>query len=102
MFDRDMRYIAVSRRWVTDYRLGDILVLGRSHYEVFPEVPERWKDMHRRGLEGHIASVSEDYFERSEGPGQWLRWEVRPWFSADGSVGGIVIFAADITERKQA
>ncbi|MBH0176622.1 MAG: PAS domain S-box protein [Nitrospira sp.] len=30
------------------------------------------------------------------------RWEIRPWLTVNGSVGGIIIFSEDITERKQA
>jgi PAS domain S-box-containing protein len=30
----------------------------------------------------------------------WLRWEVRPWYRADNSVGGIVAMSEDITGRK--
>ncbi len=31
-----------------------------------------------------------------------MRWEVRPWRKADGTIGGIIIFSERITERKQA
>jgi len=36
-----------------------------------------------------------------EGRTVWLRWEVRPWRDAEGVVGGILIFAEDITRRKE-
>src|SRR5262249_44968355 len=71
MFDRDMRYLAVSRRWMSDYGLtGDII--GQSHYEVFPEVPEAWREVHRRGLKGEVLKADEDPFERTGGSVQWL------------------------------
>jgi len=101
MFDREMRYLAVSRRWMEDYGLsGD--VLGRSHYEIFPEVPERWKEVHRRALRGQVIRAHEDAFPRADGMVQWLRWEVRPWYDHAGEAAGIVIVSEDVTEARKA
>ncbi|MDF0676083.1 MAG: PAS domain S-box protein [Nitrospira sp.] len=100
MFDRHMCYLAASRRWMEDYRLaGDIL--GRSHYDVFPEIPSRWKEVHRRGLAGEILRAHEDRFVRWDGSTQWITWDVRPWFCG-GEVGGIVIATEDVTARVEA
>jgi len=100
MFDRDLRYLALSRRWMADYGItGD--VIGRSYYEVFSEIPEQWEEAHRRGLAGEIVRVEEDHFVRPNGAEQWLRWEVRPWRVNDSQVGGIVIFTEDISQRKR-
>jgi PAS domain S-box-containing protein len=102
MFDRQMRYLAVSRRWLADYRLGDKKIIGRSHYEVFPEIPHRWREAYWRGMEGEVARAEEDFFSRADGKKQCLRWEVRPWKQADGTIGGIVILTEDLSARKQA
>jgi two-component system, cell cycle sensor histidine kinase and response regulator CckA len=102
MFDREMRYLSVSRRWQLDYGLGDTRLEGRSHYDVFPEIPESWREVHRRALAGEVIRNDEDGFERANGDVQWLRWEVRPWHDGKGQIGGIVIFSEDVTLRRQA
>ena len=102
MFDREMRYLSVSRRWADDQGVDWREIVGQSHYKVNPEVPERWKETHRRGLAGETQRVEEDRYERIDGAVQWIRWQIMPWRAADGSVGGIVMFYEDITERKLA
>ncbi|HEY4786951.1 MAG TPA: PAS domain S-box protein, partial [Bacteroidales bacterium] len=102
MFDTDMRYMMVSKRWAQDYKLGDQPLIGRTHYEIFPEIPDRWKEDHRRVLAGEIYRNEADCFERADGSIQWLRYELYPWRKNDGQIGGIVMFTEDITERKKA
>nr|WP_321497695.1 PAS domain S-box protein [uncultured Methanolobus sp.] len=101
MFDRDMKYISASRRWMNDYFLGDRDIIGISHYEIFPEIGDEWKAAHKRAMEGEVVRNEDDLFKRTDGTVHHLRWEVRPWKTVDGSIGGVVIFSEDITERKK-
>lgn len=100
MFDREMRYIAASRRWLDVYGLRGQEISGRSHYDVFPEIPARWVTAHRRAMGGETLKNDEDRFERVDGSVQWLRWEIRPWLTGTGAIGGIVIFTEDVTARR--
>ena len=102
MFDREMRYLHLSRRWRIDYGMGERDLRGVSHYEMFPEMPERWKEVHRRALAGEVLRGENDHFERADGSVKWLRWEVRPWRDGVGAIAGILAFTEDITERKLA
>ena len=101
MLDRDMRYLQVSDRWCADYSVESSQILGRSHYEAFPEIPKHWKEVHRRALEGETLRADEDRWDREGIDTTWVRWEVRPWKMPSGTIGGILIFAEDITRRKQ-
>jgi PAS domain S-box-containing protein len=101
MLDRDMRYLQVSDRWCADYSVDSSQILGRSHYELFPDIPQHWREMHRRALEGETLRADEDRWDREGGTTTWVRWEIRPWRAPSGIVGGILIFAEDITHRKQ-
>jgi PAS domain S-box-containing protein len=100
MFDPQMRYLAVSRRWAENHKYSGDLI-GKCHYEVFPET-RRWSEVHRRGLAGEVLKSEEDPFPRADGSMQWVRWEVRPWFGEDGKIGGILIALEDITARVMA
>lgn len=101
MLDREMRYLQVSERWCADYSVDASQVLGRCHYDLFPNIPQHWKAVHRRALEGETLRADEDRWDREDGT-TWVRWEVRPWKAPNGIIGGILIFAEDITHRKQA
>ncbi|MCA1990582.1 MAG: CHASE3 domain-containing protein [Coleofasciculus sp. S288] len=102
MFDRQMRYLATSQRWLEDYHLGEQDIIGRSHYEVFPEIADRWQAVHQRCLAGITAKFEEDYFLRADGTENWERREIHPWRNSIGEVGGLVIFTENITQRKEA
>jgi len=99
MLDRDMRYLQISDRWCSDNSVEASELLGRSR-ELSPEMPDRWKEVNRRALQGETLRADEDRWE-SGGSTHWARWEVRPWRAADGTVGGILILTEDITRRKQ-
>lgn len=102
MFDNDMRYIATSKRWILDYNLEDMNIIGMSHYDVFPEITQEWKDIHKRCLAGEIIKREDDCFVRKDGSLEWLRGELRPWYKVSGEIGGIIVFAEVITEQKRA
>lgn len=101
MFDNNMRYIAASNKWMLSYKLeGDIV--GKSHYEVFPEISDEWKAFHQRCLAGETMKNDGEPFERADGRTDWLRWEIRPWYDTPGVVGGMVMLTEVITEQVEA
>jgi len=101
MFDKEMRYLQVSDRFLTDYHLEGKDIIGKSHYEVFPNIPDRWKEVHRRILAGAVERNDEDPYEEADGTQGWLQWESLPWRRADGEIGGLILFTQVITERKR-
>ncbi len=99
--DRDMRYLYVSKRYLKDYNVTDANIIGKHHYEVFPDLPQKWRDVHQRCLKGEVISADDDQYERSDGSIAWTRWECRPWFLQNGEIGGIIVFTEVINERKE-
>lgn len=99
MFDQDMNYLAASQQWRAG-DLEDVDLRGHGLYELSPSCPDSWREAHRRAMAGEVVKVDEECWSSVEGEDHWLRYEARPWFEANGNVGGIVIFTEDITERR--
>ncbi len=101
MVDKNMVYLACSDQWVAEYGLTRP-VAGKSHYELFPEIGESWKAIHKKCLQGSNESNDKDLFVRADGSRQYLRWDIRPWRTIDEEVAGLIMFTEDITDRVNA
>lgn len=100
MFDREMRYLEASRKWLVDHEIEEKNIKGCLHHELFPQIEDAWKDMLRRCLGGEIVNSREEHFRKADGSLCWLRIDVRPWYDSGTNIGGIVVFCEDITSRR--
>ncbi|MEO6722970.1 MAG: PAS domain S-box protein [Ferruginibacter sp.] len=101
MFDNEIRYIIASDKWYADYKLEGQDIIGKCHYDIFPEIrnmPE-WLDIHQRCLKGAVEINDESPFSRPDGKTDWLHWEIHPWKKHDGFIGGIIMFTEVITDK---
>ena len=102
MFDRDMVYLANSDRWLKDYGRGQASLIGRKMYELMPDLPEAWKQVHRECLNGATVESDGDSWTRADGSQLWLRWASLPWNDVNGEIGGIIISVEDISAVRHA
>jgi PAS domain S-box-containing protein len=100
MFDKEMKYLAASDKWIDDYGLSEVQILGRSLYDVFPNVSDEWRELHQACLNGEIQKGTEAQFVNPEGKLVWLNWEMKPWESM-GKVAGIIIHTVDVTKERE-
>ena len=104
IFDREMRYLAASNRFLTDQGLpGDTPLVGRVHYDVFPAVPQRWRELHAQVLkDGVERSHPADPFPQPDGRTEWIRWSLAPWRTEAGEIGGLVLYTEVVSESVEA
>jgi PAS domain S-box-containing protein len=101
MFDRNMNYLETSDQWLQEFGRGYTNLRGRNHYQVHPDLPERWKQVHQQCLGGAMLKNSEDLWIQADGSQCWSRWAVMPWLDEKGAIGGLIISSEDISERKR-
>lgn len=100
MFDLNMNYMAASPMWSKIKKLDRKNIIGKSHYDMVKHVDcDFWKDLHKKALKGEVQKSSEMLHILPNGEQQWLSWEMRPWFTVDGQIGGIRIKALEITNQ---
>ncbi len=96
--DKDLKYVYVSKNYLEQFNIQEEDVIGKHHYEVFPDLPEKWREIHQKALKGKVSSSSRDPYEREDGTVLWTRWEARPWFD-DNKIAGIIIYTEVINAQ---
>ena len=104
VFDRKLHYLYVSDKFLQNYQINREDIIGRSQYQLFPDMPERWKNAYNRALAGETVSSEEDIYFRKDGKIFITRWKYCPWYlsagEGEGEVGGVILYTEIISERK--
>lgn len=99
--DKDLNYIYVSNKYLDDYGIEEKDIIGKHHYEIFPDLPQSWREVHQKALNGVISSAKDDIYIRKNGSIEYTKWECRPWYDDNNEIGGVILYAEIITERKK-
>lgn len=98
MLDDNMRYISVSERWCSEFNLEKKNVLGKSYYDFF-NISEERKKIHSECLQGKAYINNNLIFKDNDGISDLhYSWEIHPWHLNGSKIGGIVMFAQNITD----
>ncbi|MFM6231075.1 MAG: PAS domain-containing protein, partial [Planktothrix sp.] len=98
IFDSQMRYLAYSKVWLSQYNLQGQSLFGKSHYEVFPDLKLEWKIAHQKALQGETVSQLEDTWERENGSKIQQSWVIQPWYKTPHEIGGLILATTPISE----
>jgi PAS domain S-box-containing protein len=98
LFDHEGRFIAVNASWLGAIAKTEVEVLGRTLPEAMPDANADWPAAINNALLGNRSKAIGDARKRLDGADVFLDWEVQPWYNTDGSIGGAVAYAQDVTE----
>lgn len=95
--DKDLNYIYASKHYCEQYGVSTDII-GKHHYEVFPDLPQKWRDVHQLALKGEVSKGDRDPYPREDGRVDYTRWECRPWYDETNEIAGIIIYTEVITD----
>jgi len=98
MLDRELRYLLTSQRWLTENQLESHSIIGKYHYDLFPDLSVYQKEIYRRCLAtGQAATYTEEPSVSRVGT-TWVKWQIQPWLEVKGEVGGLIAFREVVSQ----
>ncbi|WP_296596277.1 ATP-binding protein [Phenylobacterium sp.] len=100
--DREARVQYASPGWIKARGLEGEEIIGRTLFELRPDVFEPWRQGIFFCMDGHSRSIARVPFPKADGSPGWAKVEMAPWLDADGQVAGLILSSYDITEIVEA
>ncbi|MBO9710373.1 MAG: PAS domain S-box protein [Caulobacter sp.] len=97
LYDRDLRLMVVSPRFLEIFQASEQQVIGRTLHELTYGTRRRFVAAVERALTGHTVVRREDQLHDGHGRTHTLRWEARPWRDASGEIAGVITYMDDVT-----
>ncbi len=98
MTDTDLKVIAASSLWARSLGVRRAEVLGRTLFDIAPEVYEPSRTAFAEVLDGAPSSIARSRVTLPIGMTVWLQTDLKTWKTPDGKIGGIVLTASDVSE----
>lgn len=102
MLDHNLNFIAISKQWSDEFSSNNMVFLEQNLFEVFSNISEDSKTIYTEALQGKFYKNDDEIFRISgKEELQHYIYEVRPWYFGGGNIGGVVIFAQNITHSQK-
>ncbi|MES2608039.1 MAG: PAS domain-containing protein [Pseudomonadota bacterium] len=102
LFDTHMRCLNVSSVWAKELGFGaDVEFIGKSHHDVFPKQLIQHQDIYAECLKGSPYRGRKKYIVPINDKHILLAMSITPWKNADDSVGGLIVYVNELSERNE-
>jgi len=102
MTDPNLRVMAASSLWARSLGIRRSAAIGRTLFDIAPDVYRPNSAAFDRALAGEGPVVSRSRVALPIGVTVWLQTELKPWKQPDGAIGGLVLTASDVSELVEA
>lgn len=99
IFDKDMRYIATSDRWLIDFHINKKNISGQLFGDLFRLDLTKWKKIHQRCLQGETLENDKAKFICPNKKSEWIKWKTYPRIDQDNKICGMIMVVEFITEQ---
>jgi PAS domain S-box-containing protein len=102
LLDRKVRVLYASPPWIEGRGLKDQPVIGKTLFELRPDMFEPWREGIAHCMQGNTHEVERLQIPLGGGRTGWVKVVLAPWYDQVGQVGGLIITSYDITRLIEA
>ncbi len=96
--DVDKQLVTASEFWFDHFKLNRIEDTGKSIYELFDNVDNKWEYILNNCLKGKPTL---NLINRSNSKKKWFQYNNSPWYDEYGAIKGIILQIQDVTALKK-
>jgi len=97
LLDEDLRHLGASDAYCAALQVSRSVILGKTHPELFPDLPKGWEMAQRRCLAGEATIYEDEWRSGSIDQPFRLSWQLHPWKKSRSKIGGAILFLKKIT-----
>jgi len=97
--NREFKVVYASDQWAEDFHFKGTDYIGKSIYELFNNVSNKWTETLLACFEGKFPETATDVYLDDDSKDKWFQWNNIPWYDEQENIIGAIIQTEDVTER---
>ncbi len=96
--DRDFKIIHASDKWLFTFGENSGAILGRSLFDIFPDLSIKWQTVLKECFEGKANPMGVQKYKDTQLNEKWYEWSNTCWYDEKENIIGAIIQINDVTE----
>ncbi|MCM4153866.1 PAS domain-containing protein [Arenibacter sp. N53] len=97
--NKEFKVVLASDKWAEDFNFQGKDYIGKSIYELFNNVSDKWTETLLACFEGKFPETGTDVYLDNSSKEKWFQWSNIPWFDEQENIIGAIIQTEDVTDR---
>lgn len=97
--NKDFKVVLASDKWAEDFNFQGKDYIGKSIYELFSSVNNKWIKTLTACFEGKFPESRTDIYLDNSSQEKWFKWNNIPWYDEQENIIGAIIQTEDVTAQ---
>jgi len=100
IIDMNFSFIAASPMWLAVFKIMGAAINGKRISQILPGLGKDFAKTLKSSLKANETHIEETLVALPDGSSSWIRFDIKPWYQNAKFIGGLIIFATDVTSLK--